>query len=107
LGFAPQISPDDFKAAFTTAEGWGTLAQTRKDGALTATLTPKYGTLRLKTLALALPANTQASGVTASVAGKNVPAIAKQDGAAVTITFDNEVRVETNSSLGVSIPYQA
>ena len=26
LGFAPRITPDDFRAAFTAAEGWGTIS---------------------------------------------------------------------------------
>lgn len=107
IGFAPRVSPDDFKAAFTAAEGWGAFTQTRKDGALSATLTPKHGSLRLRTLALALPANTRASGVTTSVDGTNVPAVVHQEGAAVTITFDNELRVETNSSLAVWVPYHS
>ena len=32
LGFAPRLGPDDFRAAFTSAEGWGTIAQKRENG---------------------------------------------------------------------------
>ena len=31
LGFAPRLAPKDFRAAFTSAEGWGTLVQ-KRDG---------------------------------------------------------------------------
>ena len=31
LGFAPRLGPDDFRGAFTSAEGWGTIAQ-KRDG---------------------------------------------------------------------------
>jgi len=57
IGFAPRLGPGDFKAAFTAAEGWGTYSQTRKDRRLSATLAPKHGRVRLKTLALELPAD--------------------------------------------------
>jgi len=47
LGFAPRLS-GEFKAAFTAAEGWGTFALT----ATSATVTVKWGKVRLNTLAL-------------------------------------------------------
>ena len=31
LGFAPRVTPDDFRAPFTAAEGWGTIAQKREE----------------------------------------------------------------------------
>ena len=32
LAFAPRLTPEDFRAAFTTAEGWGTFSQKRDGG---------------------------------------------------------------------------
>ncbi len=32
LGFAPRLSPGNFRAAFTSAEGWGQIGQTRSQG---------------------------------------------------------------------------
>ena len=29
LGFAPKIHPEDFKCAFTTAEGWGSYSKNK------------------------------------------------------------------------------
>src|SRR5207244_7532443 len=55
IAFAPRLTPDSFKAAFTATEGWGTFTQTRKSGTLTATLAPKHGLVRLKTFGLELP----------------------------------------------------
>ena len=43
IGFAPRLSPDDFKAAFTAAEGWGTFSQQRKGGKQVHTLAVAVG----------------------------------------------------------------
>jgi hypothetical protein len=53
LAFAPRLTPENFKSAFTSAEGWGSFTQKIENNATTATLDLKYGRLRLKTLGLA------------------------------------------------------
>lgn len=70
LSFAPRLTPHDFKAAFTAAEGWGAFAQKQQDGTLKANIALKYGKLSLNTLALAGVYQT----VTASAGGKSVAA---------------------------------
>ena len=50
IGFAPKLSPENFKAAFTSAEGWGTYRQRVTEQKLTATIDLHFGTLRLKTM---------------------------------------------------------
>lgn len=53
LGFGPKLSPEDFRAAFTTAEGWGRFTQkVNDDGSLTAGLQIQYGKLTLKEFSL-------------------------------------------------------
>jgi hypothetical protein len=56
IAFAPKLTPDDFKAAFTAAEGWGSFRQKRnEDGSkCRAEISLKHGTLRLKTVGLGL-----------------------------------------------------
>jgi hypothetical protein len=56
LGFAPQLAPADFRAAFTAAEAWGTYQQRLTESTLVAELTVRWGTVRLRTLALSVPA---------------------------------------------------
>jgi hypothetical protein len=53
IGFAPKISPEDFKCAFTTAEGWGSFSQEMDNGKLSASIELQYGQLELKELTLA------------------------------------------------------
>ena len=61
LGFAPRLTPEDFRAAFTAAEGWGTLVQKRDGKRQTNRVEVKWGKLRLETLALELPEGAKAT----------------------------------------------
>lgn len=58
LGFAPRVSPENFRAAFTAAEGWGSYDQKRDGDKQTSTVEVAWGCLRLKTLALEVPMET-------------------------------------------------
>ncbi|MER6988831.1 GH116 family glycosyl hydrolase [Saccharopolyspora hirsuta] len=55
LGFAPKITPQNFAAAFTTAEGWGLYRQKRTNDERSSTIELRHGRLRLRTLALDTP----------------------------------------------------
>ncbi|WP_158890468.1 GH116 family glycosyl hydrolase [Amycolatopsis anabasis] len=55
LGFAPRVTPEDFRGAFTAAEGWGLYRQTRTGPRQTSGIEVRYGKLRLSTLALEVP----------------------------------------------------
>jgi len=54
LGFVPRITPENFRAPFTTAEGWGSFSQKREDQTQRDSIELKYGRLRLRTLAFGL-----------------------------------------------------
>ena len=56
LAFAPRLTPENFRAPVTTAEGWGTFSQKADGGKMKAEVALKWGKLRLKSLALTLPA---------------------------------------------------
>jgi len=53
IGFDPKINPEEFRAAFTAAEGWGTFSQrlNLKEGPM-ADIFMRYGTLTLRKLSL-------------------------------------------------------
>ena len=55
LAFAPRLSPENFRAAFTAAEGWGSFAQQFSGERFTAQLELRWGRLRLQTLQLEVP----------------------------------------------------
>src|SRR6185369_17054236 len=54
LTFAPRLTPEDFKCAFTTAEGWGTYHQQRAEVSQTHVIEVKHGKFQLKTMGIEL-----------------------------------------------------
>jgi hypothetical protein len=49
IEFDPRRAPDDLKAPFTCATGWGTLAQQRQDSTQLASVTLRWGSAALRT----------------------------------------------------------
>jgi non-lysosomal glucosylceramidase len=101
LGFAPRISPDRFKAAFTAAEGWGTFTQQRSAAGLTAGVSVKHGRLRLKTLVLAT--GRPPARVRVVAAGKPVSATDAFADGRVTVTLATDVTIDAGQTLEVSV----
>ncbi|RKT87063.1 Uncharacterized protein, contains GBA2_N and DUF608 domains [Saccharopolyspora antimicrobica] len=96
LGFAPKITPENFAAAFTTAEGWGLYRQQRTDSERSSTVELRHGRLNLTTLALdAISAEPRAwlDGEEVPVsADPERPLLTFPDG--LTLTAGQELRVQ-------------
>ncbi|MHC4178001.1 MAG: hypothetical protein ACYSWU_10870 [Planctomycetota bacterium] len=105
MGFAPRITPDEFRAAFTAAKGWGTVVQQRKDKTQTDRVHVKWGELRVKALALELPEGTKLGKTTVSFMGNRVKAVAGQDGRRVTVTLAVPAVVERGQAIEVKMAY--
>jgi hypothetical protein len=105
VGFAPRITPEDFRAAFTAAEGWGTLVQTRQDGAQVNRLEVKHGELRVKTLAFELPEGDQLAGATVRLMSRRLRAKTEQDGRRVVVTLAVAAVVDTDQRIEVTMRY--
>jgi non-lysosomal glucosylceramidase len=101
IGFAPRISPDDFRAPFTTAEGWGTYSQKRSGARLTVEVVVRWGELRLKTLGLTVPGEVDASRVNVTLGGAKVAASARANGARTRIELGAETVIEAGKDLHV------
>ena len=72
LGFVPKLTPENFKAAFTASEGWGSFSQKSTGNKLNAVIDLRLGQLRLHSISLStLFAPTS---LTFEVNGKIVPA---------------------------------
>ncbi|MBN2477266.1 MAG: twin-arginine translocation signal domain-containing protein [Pirellulales bacterium] len=111
LGFAPRITPEDFRAAFTAAEGWGTLSQKRSAERQSAAspqinrIDVRWGKLCVKTLALQLPEGAQLRDTTVTLAQKPIQAEAEQDGQRVVVSLAAPVVVEEDQSLEVAMTF--
>jgi uncharacterized protein (DUF608 family) len=101
LAFDPRVSPEDFRAAFTSAEGWGTFTQKITGRKKTATLEIKWGTLRLKTFAVS--AKAAPTSVHAQLNGKNVPVSKRFKDGRVFITFVSDLQLAKGHQLHVTV----
>ncbi|MEN6578871.1 MAG: GH116 family glycosyl hydrolase, partial [Phycisphaerales bacterium] len=72
MGFAPRVTPESFRAAFTAAEGWGSFAQTRKENVQREQIELRWGRLNLKTLAFAIPADWTTANLTIRLNDKDI-----------------------------------
>lgn len=101
LSFAPRLTPEDFRAAFTVAKGWGSFAQKVINGTQSAEIDMRYGTLELQQLRLGQVKGTNATGASVTVNGKSVAAkFSLKDGHYI-VSIDIPVRVNEGQRLAV------
>ena len=100
IGFAPKLTPENFKCAFTSAEGWGSFSQKVENGKLNATIAVRWGKLSMITIALE---NAAAKSVHVSVAGKTIPAKLTRDNQRVLISLHKPVAIATNQTLKINL----
>jgi uncharacterized protein (DUF608 family) len=105
IGFAPRITPHDFRCAFTAAEGWGSLAQRRTGRTQTNELAIGYGRLRLRSLSLELPAGAMLEEASVTLDDASVASTAAQDGRRVTLTTAEDTLVPAGSRLHVRLSW--
>jgi len=101
IGFAPRLTPENFQAAFTSAEGWGTYHQ-QIDGAQTrAELTVRWGTLRVKSISLATPS--QPTSVRVTVNNKSVDTSQRWEKGRLLVELGQEHRLGPDESLVIQL----
>jgi hypothetical protein len=103
FGFAPRLTPEDFRAAFTAAEGWGTFRQRREGKSQRATVEIRWGRLRLRSLALELPEGAKPATVIVKAGEREAAAEHRLDGTRLLLTLTGEVLIPAGGSLQVLI----
>ena len=99
LGFDPRISPEDFRGAFTTAEGWLTFQQSRTGTEQRNTIEVQWG--RLKLTRLFLQAHETVRGARISVEGKPIEATFSVKKGHIAIQFGGEMALGVGEELEV------
>lgn len=100
IGFAPRLTPENFKCAFTGADGWGAFVQRSAAGSQTAEITLRWGSLKLKTVAL--QSNT-ASAAQVFCAGNPVAATVLRDGTRILLTLNQAVTIAAGEKLEITL----
>jgi hypothetical protein len=103
LAFAPRLTPDNFRAAFTAAEGWGTFSQKAEGGRRKAEVAVKWGKVRLKTLALALPEDVVPTSVSVTLDDKPLPGKHSVRQGRITVTLAEDAVLAAGQTMRVHI----
>jgi non-lysosomal glucosylceramidase len=106
IGFAPKLTPENFRTAFTAAEGWGSYQQRREADSQSHSITVKHGQLRLRSVAIDPPANARLQSVSAKVAGGSVPAKSNQIGSRLLVNFERDHMVTAESPFELRLKLQ-
>ncbi len=107
VGFAPRFKPEHFRAAFTTADGWGAYEQKREGDTMTATLAVKWGGVRVKTFSLELPAGSRLERALATLDGRPVRLDARQEERRVLMTLGDGLKVPAGATLQFRLKCQS
>ena len=98
IGFAPKLTPENFKCAFTSAEGWGSYLQKTESGKQKAEIAVRWGKLKLKTIAL----DSEETVFRVSLGGNKVKAAFTRLEKHVLITLSQPVEITAGQTLTIS-----
>lgn len=105
IGFSPRLTPEDFRAAFTSAEGWGTFSQKRSAEAQRCDIALKHGKLTVQSVALDCGA-TKPKHVGVRLGTKLVPATLAIESSRVIVLLANPVTIQESQILTIWLNYE-
>jgi uncharacterized protein (DUF608 family) len=103
LRFSPKISKDNFKAAFTSAKGWGTYSQVVEKGVQTHQIELKYGSLELQKLSFDKLTNRTKKKVSVTIDNQPILIAHQFDSDLININFSDRLNIGTNQILAIKI----
>ena len=103
LGFSPRMNANDYRSAFTAAEGWGTLSQKREASKQANRVEVAWGSVRIKSLAFDLPEGAKATRVTVTLGADVLATNVSQEGGRILVTLQDECLVGEGDCLEVMI----
>lgn len=102
LGFNPKITPENFKAPFVTAEGWGSFFQNVLGGCQYAEIDLRYGKLALNQININLQNGVTATNLIVAIDGNLVKAELKRDGNNCAVYFSKKIVLGTRQKMTIS-----
>ena len=99
LGFAPRLTPENFRAAFTAAEGWGTFSQQIQNNRLAASLELKWGRLALNQMTLTVPAGATVGSVQVEHNGQKIQGTLQQTDRRIAISLPSGLTLQAKDEL--------
>lgn len=103
LGFSPGWDKEDFKSAFTAAEGWGAYCQSKMDGRQQHAIRLKYGSLLLRTLSFENLLQKKIKAISVTLNGQAIHANYKNEGERILISFPNKVLINAPEEMFIRL----
>lgn len=103
IGFAPKIAPENFKAPFTAAEGWGSYSQQRDGNSFAGRLAVLHGKLTLKAFTVELDKGQKAAAVDVKLDQRTVACGFLQTGSRCEISFNDPATINRDQVLSIKI----
>ncbi|MBK7405183.1 MAG: twin-arginine translocation signal domain-containing protein [Phycisphaerales bacterium] len=103
IGFAPRFKPEEFRAVFTAASGWGQILQKRTAKDQTQEIRVILGEVQVKSLAFEVAAGAKVGAVEITAGGPAITASVEQVGQRVMIGLPAGITVTQGGSLTARI----
>ncbi|MCI0499541.1 MAG: non-lysosomal glucosylceramidase [Planctomycetales bacterium] len=103
LAFCPRTTPEDFKAPFITAEGWGTFVQQRKGKTQNHLIQLHWGCLKLKQMGFDLPTGKTAKKIGVKANGRKIGASYRMAENRIIVLFDKPLQIEAGQEMEIEI----
>ena len=103
IGFSPALTPENFRAAFTGAEGWGSFAQTRTKDLQREQIELRWGRLNLQTLIFSVPEDWKAVEVAIRLGDQPVDHESTLREDCLGIELNRELKLSKGDTLEVEI----
>jgi len=103
IGFAPKLSPENFKCAFTSAEGWGAFSQKIESGNLAAAIAVRRGKLQVKSISLAIPDGMNASAAKVLLGKSRIRAKLKVIDNRALIILAGQIQITPEADLHITL----
>lgn len=105
IGFGPAWNPQDHRSFFTTAAGYGTYAQKRREREQVMTLHLRFGELTLRSWRAVLPEGVRATQVTLQLKSENLAIATQQDGGQLSVNLSQSLHLKAGETLMLSVKW--